>query len=135
MTLKKSEQLFEIWCYRIGWLCERIPEDSARTPDYRLTIAGTQLYAEVKEIVANEEERRVIEQLSTRGRSDPFGEEPGKTIREKIKESHGQIKRFTEVENCSGVLVLYNNSGMDGLGRLDHYQVASIVLCKRSSVV
>jgi hypothetical protein len=123
MTLKKSEQLLEIWCSQSGWLCERILEDSARTPDYRITIAGTQLYAEVKEIIANEEERNVIEQLSTRGWSGPFGEEPGKTIREKIKESYGQIKRFTEVENCSGVLVLYNNSGMVGLGRLDHYHV------------
>lgn len=102
----KSEQLLDTWCYRTGWLCERIPEESARTPDYRITIAGTQLNAEVKEIVANEEEGRGLEQLSTRGWADPFDEEPGKTIREKIKESHGQIKRFTEVENCSGVLVL-----------------------------
>jgi hypothetical protein len=68
------------------------------------------------QILATDEETRVIAQLSERGSSDPYGEEPGKTIREKIKESYPQIKRFTEVEHCSGVLVLYNNSGMDGLG-------------------
>ena len=121
--MNKSEELLETWCSCNGWSYERIPEDSARTPDYRINISGIPLYAEVKEIVANEEERRVIDQLSERGWSDPFGEEPGKTIREKIKESYEQIKRFTKVDHCSGVLVLYNNSGIDGLGRLDHYHV------------
>lgn len=121
--MNKSEELLENWCSRNGWLYEKIPENSGRTPDYRVNLSGISLYAEVKEIVATEEERRVIEQLSERGWSDPFGEEPGKTIREKIKEGYEQIKRFTKVEHCPGLLVLYNNSGMDGLGRLDHYHV------------
>jgi len=121
--MNKSEQLLETWCSQNGWLCERIPEESARTPDYQINISGIKLYAEVKEIVANEEEIKVIRQLSERGWSDVYGEEPGKTIREKIKEGYGQIKRFTRLENCSGVLVLYNNSGMDGLGRFDHYHI------------
>lgn len=121
--MNKSEQLLETWCSQNGWLCERIPEESAPTPDYRINISGLKLYAEVKEIVANEEEIKVIGQLAERGWSDGYGEEPGKTIREKIKEGYKQIKRFTEPENCSGVLVLYNNSGMVGLGRIDHYHV------------
>ena len=100
-------------------LCERIPEESGRTPDYQITISGIKLYAEVKEIVASEEEIKVIRQLSERGSSDAYGEEPGKTI----KEGYAQIKRFTKLDNCPGVLVLYNNSGMDGLGRFDHYHV------------
>jgi hypothetical protein len=121
--MNKSEQLLQTWCSQNGWLCERIPEESARTPDYRINISGIKIYAEVKEIVANEEEIKVIRQLSESGLSDAYGEEPGKTIREKIKEGYGQIKRFTELENCSGLLVLYNNSGMLGLGRIDHYHV------------
>lgn len=123
MCMNKSEALLETWCSRSGWSCERIPEDSQRTPDYRISTSGIPLYAEVKEILATDEEIRVMAQLLERGWSDPYGEEPGKTIREKIKESYHQIKRFTEVEHCPGVLVLYNNSGMDGLGRLDHYHV------------
>ena len=123
MTMNRSEQLLETWCSQNGWLCERIPEESECTPDYRIKISGIKIYAEVKEIVANEEEKKVIRQLSETGRSDGYGEEPGRTIREKIKEGYGQIKRFTKLENCSGVLVLYNNSGMDGLGRINHYNV------------
>jgi hypothetical protein len=59
MTMNKSEQLLKTWCSQNGWLCERIPEEPARTPDYRINISGTKLYAEVKEIVANEEEVKV----------------------------------------------------------------------------
>jgi hypothetical protein len=81
------------------------------------------LYAEVKEIIATEEERKIIRQLSESGCSDAYGEEPGKTIREKIKESYAQIKGLAKVEKCSGILVLYNNSGMHGLGRISSYNV------------
>jgi hypothetical protein len=100
MAMNKSEQLLETWCSQNGWLCERIPEESTPTPDYRINISGLKLYAEVKEIVANEEEIKVVGQLAERGWSDGYGEEPGKTIREKIKEGYKQIKRFTEPETA-----------------------------------
>lgn len=115
--------MLEAGCSQSGWFCERIPEESTRTPDYRITIYGTRLYAEVKEIIANEEERKIIRQLSESGCSDAYGEEPGKTIREKIKESYAQIKGLAKVQKCPGILVLYNNSGMDGLGRISSYNV------------
>lgn len=121
--MNKSEQLLKTWCSQNDWLCERIQVESECTPDFRIYISGTKLYAEVKEIVANKEELKVMRQLSERGYSDVYGEEPGKTVREKIKESYKQIKRFAEPEECSGVLVLYNNSGIGGLGRLHHEHV------------
>jgi len=115
--------MLESWCRCKGWECTRIPEDNGRTPDYKITINDRRIYAEVKEIVDNEEERRVIKQLAERGWADGYGEEPGKTVREKIKEGYGQIKRFASRYGCSGILVLYNNSELGGLGRLDHYHV------------
>jgi len=118
-----SEQLLETWCSQKGWECTRIPEETERTPDYLLKIDGTVIYAEVKEIVATEEETKVLEQLEKRGWGDAHGEEPGKTVREKIKDSYGQLKRFSMRDKSSAILVLYNNSGMVGLGRLDHYHV------------
>lgn len=121
--MNKSEELFEKWCSQNAWIYERIQEGLERTPDYRISIGNIKIYAEVKEIVANEEEKKVISDLAEKGVSDGYGGEPGKTVREKIKESYSQIKRFTEPENCSGILVLYNNSGMVGLGRIDHYDV------------
>ena len=59
-------------------LCERIPEESGRTRDYQITISGIKLYAEVKEIVASEEEIKVTRQLSEMGSSDAYGENRGK---------------------------------------------------------
>ncbi len=119
-----SEQLFEKWCSQNDWSFVRIPKaESKRTPDYRILISSTTLYAEVKEIVANQEEKRVIEQLNERGWSEGYGGEPGKTVREKIKDSYEQIKGFAKPENCSGFLVLYNNSGMMGGGRVSSYDI------------
>lgn len=118
-----SEELLENWCSLKGWRCERIPEEAERTPDYILKIDGTIVYAEVKEIVANDEEIKVLKQLEECGCGDAYGEEPGKTVRAKIKESYGQLKRLSKRDETSAILVLYNNSGIAGLGRLDHYHV------------
>ena len=118
-----SEELLEKWCSQKGWGCTRIPAEAEQTPDYILKIDGTVIYAEVKEIVANEEEIKVLRQLNERGVGDAYGEEPGKTVREKIKKSHRQLKRLSESGETSAILVLYNNSGIPGLGRLKHYHV------------
>jgi hypothetical protein len=118
-----SEHLFETWCFKNSWLYEIIPVETACTSDYRINISGITIYAEVKEILANDDEKKVIRQLDEGEMSDVYGEAPGKTIRKKVKDSYKQIKRFANLENCPGVLVLYNNSGLPGLGRLDHYHV------------
>lgn len=122
-AMNKSKESLENWCSQVGWTCTRIPEGAERTPDYILEIDKINIYAEVKEIVANEEEIKVIKQLEERGWGDPCGEKPGKTVREKIKASYEQIKRLSERDKTCAILVLYNNSGMPGLGRLDHYHV------------
>jgi len=118
-----SEELLENWCSQKGWGCARIPEEVEQTPDYILKIDGTVVYAEVKEIVANDEEIKVLKQLEECGCGDAYGEEPGKTVRAKIKGSYGQLKRLSKRDETSAILVLYNNSGMAGLGRLNHYHV------------
>jgi len=48
--MNKSEELLEDWCTKKGWLFERIPEGTSKSPDYELNIMGTKIYAEVKEI-------------------------------------------------------------------------------------
>jgi len=121
--MQKSEELFEQWARFNGWVTERIVEETEQTPDYRLTIGSTLIYAEVKEIVANDEEKKAIQQLETDGIAGPLGEEPGLTVRRKIKSSYGQIKRLAEQPGLSGILVLYDNTGLVGSGRLDSYHV------------
>jgi hypothetical protein len=61
--MNKSMQLLENWCSLNGWVCEQIPEEpkeGVRTPDYKLIFGGKVIYAEVKEIVASDEEKKVI---------------------------------------------------------------------------
>lgn len=94
-----------------------------KTPDYRITRGNFVVYAEVKEIVANREEIRAMRQLDEKGIADPIGGEPGITVREKIKDSYHQIKRFSEAEGRPGILVLYNNTGMVGSSRIDAYHI------------
>lgn len=118
-----SEKLLENWCSQRGWGCTRVPAETERTPDYILNIDGTVVYAEVKEIAANDEEIKALKQLEECGCGNAYGEEPGKTVRAKIKGSYGQLKRLSKRDETSAILVLYNNSGMAGLGRLGHYHV------------
>jgi hypothetical protein len=119
----KSESLFIEWCALSKWKCEKIPEGNVKTPDFEWFPGGQKVYVEVKEIDANEEELGVLEKLKRGERGGPCGEEPGKTVREKIKASYQQQKSHTKLESCPGVLVLYNNTGMAGLGRVDQYHV------------
>lgn len=122
--MEKSEELFEVWASANGWTVERIPaENGMKTPDYRITRCSDVIYAEVKEIVANKAEVRAMRQLEERGFTDPIGGEPGLTVRDKIKDSYHQIKRFAKADSRPGILVLYNNTGMIGSSRIDAYHV------------
>ena len=118
-----SEKLFIDWCVKHDFECSKINTDHTKTPDFKVTKSGFTLYAEVKEIIANEEEKKVLEQLRTRGWSDAYGEEPGKTVREKIKDAYPQLKHFASTNKAPGILVLYNNTGMVGNGRIDAYNI------------
>lgn len=118
-----SEKLFIDWCIKHNFECSKINTDNTKTPDFKVTKFEVTLYAEVKEIIANEEEKRVLEQLKTRGWSDAYGEEPGKTVREKIKDAYPQLKHYASTNESPGVLVLYNNTGMVGNGRIDAYNI------------
>jgi hypothetical protein len=121
--MNNSEILFENWCHVSGWSCQKIQEEIKRTPDFRIKKNDLSVFAEVKEIIANKEEKESLDLLSKGLCGVACGELPGKTVREKIKSAYPQIKRFSSAESCSGVLVLYNNTGMAGLGRIDHYHV------------
>ena len=118
-----SEKLFIDWCVKHQFECSKISTDHTKTPDFKVIKSGFTFFAEVKEIIANEEEKKVLEQLRTRGWSDAYGEEPGKTVREKIKDSYPQLKHFSSTDEVPGILVLYNNTGMVGNGRIDAYNI------------
>jgi hypothetical protein len=123
MLHTKSEQLFVEWCRSSNWQCYKIPEEKDTTADFEWFPSGVRVFAEVKEIVANEDEIQVLKDLATRGFSGAYGEEPGKSVRQKIKDSYAQIKRHSELHKCPAILVLYNHTGLAGFGRIDHYHI------------
>jgi hypothetical protein len=61
--------------------------------------------------------------LFERGWADVYDKKLGRTISKQIREAYGQIKGLSSQNNSSGILVLYNNSGIAGLGRLRPYDV------------
>lgn len=121
--MNKSEILFFAWCKKHEFECNKIKESNTSTPDFEITKFNKPIYAEIKEIVANEEEKKILQQLEEKGWSGAYGEEPGKTIREKIKDSYPQLKQYAEPNEAPAILVLYNNTGMLGLGRIDSYNI------------
>jgi hypothetical protein len=122
-SITESELLFNQWCELANWQCNKIPEETEKTPDYEWFPNGEKIYAEIKEIIANEEEIKVLDNLKKTNFSGAYGEEPGKTVREKIKIAYPQLKSRAKIDNRPAVLVLYNNTGMAGFGRIDHYHV------------
>jgi hypothetical protein len=118
-----SEILFKNWCALSGWSCHKIPEEVMRTPDFKIGKNDFYVFAEVKEIVANEEEKESLALLDNKQCGVAYGELPGKTVRTKINSAYPQIKRLSKKSSCSGVLVLYNKTEMPGLGRINHYHV------------
>ena len=118
-----SELLFKEWCDFADWKCDKIQEGIIKTPDFEWFPGGEKVYAEIKEIMVNEEELKVLENLRKSNFGGVHGEEPGKTVREKIKAAYPQLKKRSQIDNRPAVLVLYNNTGMAGLGRIDHYNI------------
>ena len=105
-TITKSELLFEKFCKSSGIKYERIPEASAKTPDYYIYLDGTRVAVEVKEMVPNPEEERNIQKFEREGRIG-IRSQLGKRAREKIRDTAGKFKEVYE-SGAPSILVLYN---------------------------
>ena len=103
----KSESLFEDYCAKAGIDLMRIPEVNSPTPDYVMSIQGTSIVVEVKEIVPNQDERKSERVLYERGYGNILSVTPGDRVRKKISDSSPQIKARTEGIHPS-ILVLFN---------------------------
>jgi hypothetical protein len=102
-----SEKLFEDYCAKAGIDLIRIPEIKSPTPDYVMSIQGTSIVVEVKEIVLNQEERKSEHVLYERGYGNIYSVTPGDRVRKKISDSSPQIKARTESFHPS-ILILFN---------------------------
>jgi len=53
-----SERLFEAFCRDAQIECVRIPQSTAKTPDYLITVDGNEIVCEVKQIEPNDADRQ-----------------------------------------------------------------------------
>jgi len=60
-----SEVHFEKLCANRGVGCERIPESSAKTADYRMSLGSTIIIAEVKQLDPNDEDEKLAKVWGT----------------------------------------------------------------------
>jgi hypothetical protein len=104
-----SEVLFEEFCQRNGFACNRVLETTTKTPDYSLTFGGLSVIVEVKEVLVptDEEWDRIVRERELIDRT------PGKVVRRKIGDCSKQIKARTAGRH-PGMLVLYENGQCAG---------------------
>lgn len=115
-----SEKLFERICNELNINCNRLDEGDRKTPDYLLSLSGTEVIAEVKEIERNKAEQESDRLLKKRGYGSCLSNTPGDRIRSKIRKASPQIKQRTEGKK-PGVLVLYDRG--QSYGHLDPYNI------------
>jgi hypothetical protein len=113
-----SETAFEAFCAGHGIICDHVPEEQRRTPDYELSIDGVRVVVEVKEITRNKEGRESDRLRKERGYGEVTGGTPGDRVRKKIADCSAQIKARSAGRHPS-MLVLFDS----GRGHLDPYQI------------
>jgi hypothetical protein len=77
-----------------------------------VSIAKNRLIVELKELRANPSDKNVAK-IIQEGRSEVFGDEPGRRIRSHIEEAEKQLRRY-ENQRVPCLVVLYDNIVVDG---------------------
>jgi hypothetical protein len=103
-----SETLFEQLCANRGVECERIPEGTNKTADYRVCLESVNLVTEVKQLDPNDEDRKLEPVWGTA--SSPGAVAPSDRVQGLLGDGYPQIKRSCEGKH-PGMIVVYNNSG------------------------
>ncbi|MFH1044100.1 MAG: hypothetical protein V1796_03390 [Pseudomonadota bacterium] len=103
-----SEELFEELCAQKCVEYVRIPEGTAKTADYRLTLGGVTLITEVKQLDPSPEEQHLAETWGSR--QSPGAIAPSDRVQGLLEEGYPQIKRSAEGK-WPAMIVVYNNSG------------------------
>lgn len=110
----QSEHLFEELCDQHGVGCRRLPLcEGRKQPDYELEIGDQHVIAEVKQINANDEDKRFAEALERDGVASQCRNPDvmARRIRNHIKKIRAQIKSYNQ--RCPAgpaILVLFDNA-------------------------
>jgi hypothetical protein len=93
----ESERLFASYCQTHGLDCARIAAGPKRTPDYRLSVAGVEIFVEIEQI----ESARGLNPNGVSSRT------VGNHVRHKISEARKQIQVVAR-EGHPTILLIYN---------------------------
>ncbi|MDE3123355.1 MAG: hypothetical protein KGK00_16395 [Paracoccaceae bacterium] len=94
--MTRSEELFERFLVENELPYERLDEDERRRADFEVTVGGTSIVFEIKQIDGD-----------GAWEEGPKGRIPGKKIRALISDAKGQLKRAAQ-EGKPAVLVVFN---------------------------
>ncbi len=108
MTRTKSEKLFETFCAQAGVPWRRLPECSEKCPDYEIRPHEVGVFAEVKQLDPNPEEK-MLAQRRARGEAVAFGSTPGERIRREVREANRQLKTRAR-GRLPALVVIFNNT-------------------------
>lgn len=135
-----SEALFEDFCRVLGVPLERIPVERAKTPserpntpDYDIYPSGHRVVVEVKQINANEDDKRAERELQSLGHADIAPKASGR-VRNKIADAAPQLKRRAKGV-CSALLVLYDNAWPVGNFYTDAYTIKTAMFGREEVVL
>ena len=108
----KSESSFERFCETNRLSFQRIAtasDDGESRPDYQVTgHDATILFAEIKEVTPNTEERE-HQRLILEGKVGSFSTTPGARMREYVAKANPQLRSLTR-GTAPGLLVIYNDN-------------------------
>jgi hypothetical protein len=107
-----SEALFEHYCTRLDYNCAKIPTGSDRSSDYLVRGPGWEVIVEIKELSANDDDRRVFRDLR-QGKLVISGDRPGRRVNEHIRDAASQLAKFRNTGRACLVL-FYDNILVDG---------------------
>ena len=105
MTL--ADQLFERFCARVGIKATPIPTGGKKTPDYRLSVTGQEVIAEVKQLDPNDEEKADLAKF-TKGVGSGYWAVPGNRVRRELSKANTQLATLAK-GRCPALVVVYNN--------------------------
>lgn len=103
-----SEVHFEQLCANRGIVCERIPESSTKTADYRVSLGSMPIIAEVKQLDPNDDDKKLAVVWGTP--QSPGAVAPSDRVQGLLEDGYPQIKRSSEGK-WPAIIIVYNNSG------------------------
>jgi hypothetical protein len=121
-----SERLFEEFCSLNGIPCCRIAPAAARTPDFAITLKGTQVTCEVKQIDPNAED---LHELAELGEGAVAGRYLPNRLRAKLKNVSAQLKSAVASGRAT-LLVVYDNTPFKSY--TDHADVVQAMFGRNS---